>query len=161
MMINLVIAIMSLINLTIICIKYFSGTQINTQETKIYKYLLINSIIESLLGIILFVSVPSQNEAIIFFLNSLYMTSMNFWITLFSLYVICISEQEDDKYEKTKTIFLSLSAIITFFTFLLGSEINLYSHSIFNILRGLGALFCIQAIKSNNQPVLNTSILFF
>ena len=101
---NLIIAIMSLLYLSIIVIKFFSGRNVKNSETTIYKYLLISILFQTTVGILLYCSMVSSSLNVQLFFNSIYMIGMSLWITIFSIYVVRVSEKEDKIYNKTKKI---------------------------------------------------------
>ena len=105
---NLIIAIMSLCYLSIVMIKFFTAKNENNAETNIYKYLLISIVFQTISGIVLYYSMLIKNYSVQIFCNTLYMIGMAFWISIFSIYVIRISETNDKKYKLTRNISLFL-----------------------------------------------------
>ena len=104
---NIVIAIICLINIIIITLKFFSSKRVNNHETKIYGSLLIAMLIESIVGIMLFLAM-GQDQSIVDIFNGLYLSTMAVWAYYFSLYMIRISESSDKRYNFIKRIFLIL-----------------------------------------------------
>ena len=116
---NIIIAIFSVIYMTIILIKYITGKKINTYETKIYNYILICSYLQNIIGIILFFVLSLELKVITNIVHILYLISMTLWLFFFSLYIIRISEKNDNVFEKTKKILFILEIIsIVLVTFL-------------------------------------------
>ena len=127
---NILLAVICLINIIIITIKFFSSRRVNNGETKIYGYLLVAMIAESISGIILFACMNSK-EIVINISNGLYLSTMSIWATLFSLYMIRISETDNKKYEIIKKIFVLLCFITILCTFILPRSISLSSNNEF------------------------------
>ncbi len=119
---NILIAILCLINVAIISSKFFYTKKVNNSETRIYGYLLVAMLAESIFGIILFASMSHAVNHINFF-NSLYLASMTVWALLFSLYMIRISENRDSIYNVIKKIFIFLGCVTIACAFLLKREI--------------------------------------
>ena len=107
---NIIIAVLCLINIVIITLKFFVSKRVNNDETKLYGYLLIAMLFESISGIVLFITMQSDQQTINIF-NGIYLSTMTIWALFFSLYMIRISEPDDEKYSIIKKIFIMLSLI--------------------------------------------------
>ena len=107
---NIIIAVLCLINIVIITSKFFVSKRVNNDETKLYGYLLIAMLFESISGIVLFITMQSDQQTINIF-NGIYLSTMTIWALFFSLYMIRISEPDDKKYSIIKKIFIMLSLI--------------------------------------------------
>ena len=121
---NIIIAIVCLINIVIITIKFFMSKRVNNGETKIYGYLLLAMLAESISGIVLFLTMNS-NQIIINIFNGLYLSTMTIWAMFFSLYMIRISESNDKRYQLINYIFLAFALITIICAFVLPREISL------------------------------------
>src|SRR5574344_915623 len=121
---NTLMAILCLINIVIITIKFFLSKRVGTEETKIYGFLLISMIAESISGILLFLSMQ-QEQYIINLFNGLYLSTMTVWALYFSLYMIRISVSNDRKYNNIKSIFYAFSGITIVCAFILPRNISL------------------------------------
>lgn len=121
---NIIIAVLALINIIIITFKFFLSKRVNNVETRIYGYLLLAMLAESISGIILFITMTS-NQIIINIFNGIYLATMTTWIALFSLYMIGISEQNNKKYKIIKNFIFILSLIISLCAFVLPRNISL------------------------------------
>lgn len=69
---NIIIAVLCLINIIIITSKFFASRRVNNDETKLYGYLLIAMLFESISGIILFITMQSEQQIINIF-NGIYL----------------------------------------------------------------------------------------
>lgn len=98
---NIIIAVLCLINIIIITSKFFASRRVNNDETKLYGYLLIAMLFESISGIILFITMQSEQQIINIF-NGIYLSTMTIWALFFSLYMIRISEPDDKRYSIIK-----------------------------------------------------------
>ncbi len=127
---NIFIAILCLINIIIITLKFFTSKRVNNGETRIYGYLLLSMLAESIAGILLFITMNS-NQLIINIFNGLYLSTMTIWAMLFSLYMIRISEINDKKYNLIKNIFIALSLITIICAFVLPRNISLSNQNEF------------------------------
>ncbi|MBQ6135216.1 MAG: response regulator [Bacilli bacterium] len=121
---NIIIAVVCLINIIIITFKFFLSKKIRSDETKIYGYLLLAMLAESISGIVLFLTMNS-NQLIINIFNGLYLATMTVWIALFSLYMIRISEPNDRKYQLIKYIAVILNSVAVVCAFVLPRSISL------------------------------------
>ena len=121
---NIIIAVLALINIIIITFKFFLSKRVNNVETRIYGYLLLAMLAESISGIILFITMTS-NQIIINIFNGIYLATMTTWIALFSLYMIGISEQNDKKYKNMKKFVITLSLISSVCALVLPRNISL------------------------------------
>ena len=91
---NIIIAVLCLINIVIITLKFFVSKRVNNDETKLYGHLLIAMLFESIPGIVLFITMQSDQQTINIF-NGIYLSTMTIWALFFSLYMIRISEPDD------------------------------------------------------------------
>lgn len=121
-MLNIIIAILCLINVVIITFKFFASKRVSNDETRIYGYLLLAMLAESIAGIALFLTMKYSLEIIHFF-NGLYLSTMTIWVMLFSLYMIRISESSDKKYSVIRIAFIVLSLITIVGSFILPRDI--------------------------------------
>lgn len=121
---NVFIAVLCLINIIILTIKFFHTKRINSSETKIYSFLLVSMLAESISGIILFL-VMSSNQIVINIFNGLYLSMMSSMVMLFSLYMIRISEPNDERYNLIKKALIFLSVITIICAFILPRTISL------------------------------------
>jgi len=113
-----------LINIIIITSKFFASRRVNNDETKLYGYLLIAMLFESISGIILFITMQSEQQIINIF-NGIYLSTMTIWALFFSLYMIRISEPDDKRYSIIKKIFSILSLITVVCTIILPRNISI------------------------------------
>ena len=127
---NVIIAVVCLINIIIIALKFFLSKRVKSDETRIYGLLLIAMIAESIAGILLFLSMK-QEEVIINLFNGLYLSTMAIWAFYFSFYMIRISEESDKKYKRLRTIFTFFLLITIVCSFLLPRKIFLSSNNEF------------------------------
>lgn len=121
---NIIIAVLCLINIIIITSKFFASRRVNNDETKLYGYLLIAMLFESISGIILFITMQSEQQIINIF-NGIYLSTMTIWALFFSLYMIRISEPDDKRYSIIKKIFSILSLITVVCTIILPRNISI------------------------------------
>ena len=121
---NIIIAVICLINIIIIAAKFFLSKKVKSDETRIYGYLLIVMLAQSISGLILFFTMQS-NELAINLSNGLYLSAVTIWIALFSLYIIRISEQDNKRYNLIKRIIIALTMITSLCTFILPRNIYL------------------------------------
>lgn len=121
---NIIIAVVAMINVIIITLKFFLSKRVDIRETRIYGLLLITMLAESTAGIILFLTMNS-NQAIINIFNGLYLSTMTMWAMLFSLYMIGISEPNDKRYVIVRNVFVVLSVITVLCAFILPRNISL------------------------------------
>ena len=121
---NIIIAVLCLINIIIITSKFFASRRVNNDETKLYGYLLIAMLFESISGIILFITMQSEQQIINIF-NGIYLSTMTIWALFFSLYMIRISEPDDKRYSIIKKIFSILSLITVVCAIILPRNISI------------------------------------
>ena len=121
---NIIIAVLCLINIVIITSKFFASKKVNSDETKLYGYLLIAMLFESISGIVLFITMQSDQQTINIF-NGIYLSTMTIWALFFSLYMIRISEPDDKKYSIIKKIFIMLSLITVICAIILPRNISI------------------------------------
>ena len=127
---NVVIAVICLINIIIIALKFFLSKKVKSDETRIYSLLLIAMIAESIAGILLFLSM-NEEEFIIDLFNGLYLSTMAIWAFYFSFYMIRISETSDKRYKVIRTVFTYFLLITIVCSFLLPRKISLSSKNEF------------------------------
>lgn len=120
---NLILAITSMVYILVIVLKFFLSKKINNYETKIYKYLLLTVFCQSVIGFSLFVSMYFNYDYISIILNKLYLISMTFWIVLFSIYLIRVSEKNNTIFNNTKKILLLIELIAIIMILILPSEL--------------------------------------
>ncbi len=130
--VNIAIAIICLINIFIVTLKFFLSKRVDNNETRIYGYLLLSMIAESVAGIVLFM-VMDKDQSIVNFLNGIYLVTIVIWITLFSLYSIRISEDDDKQYNIVKNILIGLFLVTMFCSLALRREIKLTANHEFYI----------------------------
>lgn len=128
---NIIIAVACLINIIIITIKFYMSKRVDNGETKIYGFLLLSMLIESVMGIILFVTMNSS-QLIINLFNGLYLSTITTWISLFSLYMIRVSENDEKKYKIIRTILLIVTLISIICEFILPRNILLLENNQFS-----------------------------
>ena len=121
---NIIIAVLCLINIVIITSKFFVSKRVNNDETKLYGHLLIAMLFESISGIVLFITMQSDQQTINIF-NGIYLSTMTIWALFFSLYMIRISEPDDKKYSIIKKIFIMLSLITVVCAIILPRNISI------------------------------------
>ncbi len=121
---NIIIAVLCLINIVIITLKFFVSKRVNNDETKLYGHLLIAMLFESISGIVLFITMQSNQQTINIF-NGIYLSTMTIWALFFSLYMIRISEPDDKKYSIIKKIFIILSLITVVCAIILPRNISI------------------------------------
>lgn len=107
---NLILAIVSIVYISVILLKFFLSKKTNNYETRIYKYLLLTVFTQSIIGLFLFLSMYFYYELASVVLNKLYLISMTFWIVFFSIYLIRVSEKKESIFSKVK-IFLLLAEL--------------------------------------------------
>ena len=121
---NIIIAVLCLINIVIITSKFFASKRVNNDETKLYGHLLIAMLFESISGIVLFITMQSDQQTINIF-NGIYLSTMTIWALFFSLYMIRISEPDDKKYSIIKKTFIMLSLITVVCAIILPRNISI------------------------------------
>lgn len=120
---NLILAITSMVYILVIVLKFFLSKKINNYETKIYKYLLLTVFCQSVIGFSLFISMYFNYDYISIILNKLYLISMTFWIILFSIYLIRVSEKNNIVFNNTKKILLLIELMAIIMILVLPSEL--------------------------------------
>ena len=113
---NIVISIISLINIIILMFAFFGKEHIKTVETNLYQALLVNSFITPVLEIICYFTVKFGLKHFSFtyvILNKLILISYVTWILLFLLYVITILLKiSKQKFRKFLYIYLGIGLLI-------------------------------------------------
>ena len=113
---NIVISIISLINIIILMFAFFGKEHIKTVETNLYQALLVNSFIIPVLEIICYFTVKFGLKHFSFtyaILNKLILISYVTWILLFLLYVITILLKiSKQKFRKFLYIYLGIGLLI-------------------------------------------------
>ena len=113
---NIILSIISIINVIILMFVYFFKKRVKTIETTIYKYLLINScllpFIEIICYIILKFEIP-YNSQVYLICNKVLLIFYATWILLFFLYVITVVlNLSVEKYKKLLKYYIPLCAMI-------------------------------------------------
>ena len=113
---NIVVSIISLINIIILMFAFFGKEHIKTVETNLYQALLVNSFIIPVLEIICYFTVKFGLKHFSFtyaILNKLILISYVTWILLFLLYVITILLNiSKQKFRKFLYIYLGIGLLI-------------------------------------------------
>ena len=113
---NIVVSIISLINIIILMFVFFGKEHIKTVETNLYQALLVNSFITPVLEIICYFTVKFGLKHFSFtyaILNKLILISYVTWILLFLLYVITILLNiSKQKFRKFLYIYLGIGLLI-------------------------------------------------
>ena len=113
---NIILSIISIINVIILMFVYFFKKRVKTIETTIYKYLLINScllpFIEIICYIILKFEIP-YNSQVYLICNKVLLIFYATWILLFFLYIITVVlNLSVEKYKKLLKYYIPLCAMI-------------------------------------------------
>ena len=90
---NIIISIISLINIAILMIFFFTKKRVKTLETLNYQWLLINTLIMPILEIVCYIALKQGIDCesfIYIFLNKLILISYATWVLLFFLYMVVI-----------------------------------------------------------------------
>lgn len=166
---------MDFIYCLIIAIIFFTRKKMVNEETRIYKILIISTLLSSILEFLCgyFIQNLEQYEFLALFVNKLHIANMCFWITLFTGYVVCVTvgiEKIKEKYKNINIsgVFFSIVAILTFLSYILplgfyNDGIYMYSTGIAPMLiMFLGIIYIIIdicCIFSNRKKLNNTKIV--
>ncbi len=122
-MTNLYFPISGLFCIVLVVILFFSKERIETKETKIYGYMILSSLIDTILVIIeLLIAIYCYNEGtylIIKLINKIDFITYVIWPTLLFLYVYYISYNNLKKYENLKKILIIFDIWAIFIEFIL------------------------------------------
>ena len=100
----------------LLSVVFFSKERINKKENNIYSYLLIETVVLLLLGIILYFTMKSNNYTMKMIMNKLYLFFNLLWTYLFTLYILSTLYSEKLFNSKNSTI---RNILIGFFQFVL------------------------------------------
>ncbi len=120
---NSFLAIVSLLYILVISVKFFLSKKISNKETKIYQYMLCALLFQIVVGLLLTLSMWKEAEIFSDIFNKLYLISMILWIMLFTIYIAIISIKNEKIYKKIKLILIALSILSIILSIVLPSEL--------------------------------------
>ena len=98
--------------IALIIITFFTKKRINSLEQKIYSYLLIDSFLELIIGLITtFLMYYSSDITLMIIFSKLYFITILLWIAIFSQYIFSLVEQRTSKLLFCITIIMMLAII--------------------------------------------------
>ncbi len=112
--------ICSLFYIVLLMFTFFSKKSIKSQETKIFKYLLVTNFFGVIIAILSFFTIKNMNTIpnINYFITRLYLVYLLIWINLFSFYVFTITISNKKAIKKIKKLSLIITIIIIPFLFI-------------------------------------------
>ena len=131
-LVNIFIAVLCLFNTIIITTKFFLSKRIGNEENKLYGYLLISMLFESITGLLLY-EATKYDQLITNIFNGFYLSSMSVWVTIFSLYMIRISETDDKRYNRVKKTLTVLNILTILCALVLPRESRYCSLNVLDI----------------------------
>ena len=121
---NTVLHIVALINVIVICIKYYVTKKVPNYETKIYGYLLMAILVENFTVLTLFIAMAQMPPLMMNIIHGFYLSSLIAWMLFFSLYISKVAEENEKVFNTTEKLLIVTAIISAFLAMILPRNIS-------------------------------------
>lgn len=164
----MVLVVGSFCYILLLAIVFFSKKRINTLPNKVYSFLIITSLIGIIIEIILNSYATIYGESLLgFILTKTYLIYLLAWISIFTIYVIVISNNHN--IDRNNIIYILIPYVIfAFLVVILPIKLNSQANRIFcygaaaNLVfavSGINAFICTVLLLSNYKTIMNKKYL--